>query len=258
MRSTFTLFLAVLALPAFALDPDPKPAAAADAPAISTVTADTGTLPVDGFRVLTLANYKGPVSWETDPVYEIGYKDGKPVLVSGEMDYLEINEPAKIPERQGLKLIDVGPGSVVIWGKTPGKVRLVARGVVDGVPKRLDTVIIEVTGPRGPPLLPIEPGQPTTGLYFALVRANGPATEEVRRIAALPAWDDVRKAGHQFKDFTLSELPTKDGKSPIPDGTPLPCLLVLKQDGTQSVILKPIRPAPQTDDDVRKLLEIKP
>ena len=258
MRSTFALFLAVLALPAFALDPDPKPPTAGDVPAICTLTAETGTLPVDGFRVLTLGNYKGPVSWETDPVYEIGYKDGKPVLVSGEVDYLEIGEAAKIPERQGLKLVDVGPGSVVIWGKTPGKVRLVARGVVDGIPKRLDTVVIEVTGPRPPPLLPIDPVQPTTGLYFALVRPNGPATEEVRRIAALPAWDEIRKAGHQFKDFALNELPTKDGKSPIPDGTPMPCLLVLKQDGTQSIVVKPIRPAPQDDAAVRKLLEIKP
>ena len=120
MRATAIAFLAVLALSASAAEPKIQ-LATAEAP---------GALKVDAYRVFTVACFKGAVSWETDPVYEIGFDGGKPVLVSGEVDHLELTTAVKVPQREGLKLVDVDAGGVIVWGKKPGKVRLVARGVV--------------------------------------------------------------------------------------------------------------------------------
>lgn len=253
MRATFALLLATLALPAFA-----------EAPKIQSVTpAASESLKLDAYRVFRVGDYKGVVSWETDPVYEIGYDDkGKPILVSGEVDLLELTVPAKLPQREGLKLIDVDAGGAVVWGKKAGKVRLVARGVIDGVPKRLDTQVLEIEGlkPAPPPIGtdPPPPETPTGKLYFLIARPNGPVQSDVLKSLQLPAWAEITKAGHQYKDLPVNEIKTKSGKSPIPNGTTLPCVLPLRIEGDSSYLVGAPYSLPKSDADVRRLLEVKP
>lgn len=268
MRATFAV-LAAMALTAIAFAGEPK-IQVATGPAFS-VAGESVKLPLDAYHLFVVKNYVGKVEWEVDPDYEIGFENGKPVLVSGAVDELTLKEPAKIPHREadGPKLIDAPAESLIVWGKKPGKVRISARGVVDGRSVRLDVITLEVIGPRPPPP-PIDPpkdppkdppiDQPVDARYFLIVRGNGPASEEVRKCLALKAWADVTKAGHKFKDLPLNEVPTKDGKSPIPDGTTLPCLLELgiRPDGKSSFVIPPPRSLPKDDDAVRKLLDVKP
>lgn len=145
MRSTIAL-LAAVALAAITFAGEPR---------IQSVAEDEGPLAIGAYRVFTVKDYTGDrtkLRWEPEAVYEIGYKDGKPVLISGEVDLLNILKPAAIPRQKPLGLVDVEPGAVVAWGTVPGKVRLVVRGAVDGVPTRLDTIVLTV-GKSDPPAI---------------------------------------------------------------------------------------------------------
>lgn len=216
------------------------------------------TIKLDAYGVFTAKGHD-KVRWKAEPVYELA-KDskGEPYLKFGDLDLLTLKKPAAIPQREGLKLIDVDAFSAVAWGKQPGKVKLIALAVVDGWPEEIETILIEVVGEVLPPIDPNPPVDPvpTGNLYFAIIRKTGPITSDVEDCLKLDAWKEVSKKGHKYRDIIVNQVPVKDGKT-IPGLNP-PCLLVLKTDGKTSAMVGPVRPMPKTDAEVNALLEIKP
>jgi len=213
---------------------------------------------VDAFGVFTAKGHD-KVRWKVEPVYELA-KDskGEPYLKFGDLDVLTLKKPASIPQREGLKLVDVEAYSAVVWGKQPGKVKLIALAVVDGWPEEIETIALEVLGEVLPPVDPDKPVDPvpTGSLYFAIVRKTGPITADVEKCLKLEAWTEVRAKGHKVRDLMINQVPVKDGKT-IPGLNP-PCLLVLKTDGKTSALVGPVRSMPANDAEVKALLEIKP
>jgi len=99
--------------------------------------------------------------------------------------------------------------------------------------------------PKDPPTLP------TTGLYFAIVRADGPASPEFTKIARDPAWKSLRDKGHLIKDFQVSDVDRLG--IPIPSGTSLPCVVTLQQGADSSRVVRPAIPLPTTSDAILAL-----
>ncbi|CAN5418648.1 hypothetical protein BH11PLA2_BH11PLA2_32510 [soil metagenome] len=233
---------------------------------ILSVTGDAPDKPlaVDAMRAMKLSVPDAKfVSWEVDPVYDLVIVDGKPTLVSGNLGLKIVTKASEI----GLKepgqdpvFKEIGPGEVIVWGKTPGKVRLVARGVVGEVNQRIATLVIEVTGPRPPPLKPMDPGLPVEPItdrdYYLFVGADGPTPPAVLESLKLTAWDEVKKKDG-VKYLPLSEVPSKDGKSPLPAGTALPCLLKLVEGPATSKIVPPPHAIPLTNEAVEKVKAAK-
>jgi hypothetical protein len=234
---------------------------------ILSVTGDAPDKPiaVDAMRAMKLSVPDAKfVSWEVDPVYDLIVVDGKPTLVSGDLGLKVITKASEI----GLKepgqdpvFKEIGPGEVIIWGKTPGKVRLVARGVVGDVNQRIATLVIEVTGPRPPPVVkPVDPlpGDPIASRdYYLFVGPDSSTPPAVLESLKLTAWDEVKKKDG-VKYLPLSEVPTADGKSPLPPGTTLPCLLKLIEGPLTSKIVPPPHPIPLSNDAVEKVKAAKP
>lgn len=108
-----------------------------------------------------------------------------------------------------------------------------------------------IAPPATPPTTPAP--APAKGLYFLIVRPNGPAAPELTKALSLPAWSDIEKAGHLFKDKTLNEAALLGVT--LPDGTSLPAVVILREsaDGkTAKQVGGPI-PLPTTDAGVREL-----
>jgi hypothetical protein len=237
-------------------------------PGVAITALDNGDagkpIAVDAMRVLKLTTPDAKfVSWEVDPVYDLVVENGTPKLTSGDIGLKLITEAAKLGTKEPGEdpvFRSVEPGQVLIWGKTPGKARLIARGVVGEVNQRIETIVIEVVGARPPPpVKPIEGEQPAPAarLYFLYVGADGPTDPAVLRSMALPAWADEIKA-ERVKYLALSKVPSKDGKSPLPPGTSLPCLLVLSEGPATSTIIPPPRALPTTDAEVNAIRKEKP
>ena len=236
-------------------------------PGVAITAFDNGDagkpIAVDAMRVLKLTTPDAKfVSWEVDPVYDLVVENGTPKLTSGDIGLKLITEAAKLGTKEPGEdpvFRSVEPGQVLIWGKTPGKARLIARGVVGEVNQRIETIVIEVVGARPPPVKPIEPGQPVPAarLYFLYVGADGPTDPAVLKSMALPAWKDELKA-ERVKYLPLSKVPSKDGKNPLPLGTTLPCLLVLSEGPATSTIIPPPRALPTTDAEVEAIRKEKP
>lgn len=68
---------------------------------------------------------------------------------------------------------------------------------------------------------------------------------------ALPAWAELRKAGHRVKDKTVSEA-AAFGVT-LPDGTTLPAIVTLAEDAESSWVVRGPVAAPTTDEGIRKL-----
>ena len=94
------------------------------------------------------------------------------------------------------------------------------------------------------------PATPTTGLYFLVVRPDGPAHPEFTAYMASDGWGALQKAGHQVKDKTLSEAGAL-GVS-LPPNTTLPAVVTLRvaPDGKSSTVLS-VRPTPAPADIVK-------
>lgn len=138
----------------------------------------------------------------------------------------------------------------MIFPKVPGEYRIVWWTVGEGTSTQ---TIITVPGtipppvpvpPVDPPPTPDPPTKPTS-LYFLIIRPDGPASAEFTRIMSLPAWNELRTAGHVIKDKTLTD--TKSwGYSP-PTLTILPVVLTLDTRGGTSRIVRDPIPLPGTD-----------
>jgi hypothetical protein len=250
----YAIFTLLATLPAFGAEP-PRivayPAAVVPAP----LPSDKTPLSVGKFRWLTLENYAGSVTWDwSGDVASVGTRVAKPGA-----EFIGVKEGTEGVESHTAP--DSKSEVLAVWGKTGGDVTVSAWGVVDNRAVKLATIMLSVQGARPPPVVILPPPidtPPAKGLYYLIVRPNGPVQNDVLQSLKLPAWEEIRKAGHTFKDLPLNEVKTTNGKSPIPDGTPLPCVLALKIEGDTSYVIPPPSKLPATDADVRKLLEVKP
>ena len=94
--------------------------------------------------------------------------------------------------------------------------------------------------PTDPPTEPVG-GQ----LYFMVVRPDGPASPAFTRAMADPNWRALREAGHEVKDFTVSDARTWFD----PAGHTLPVVVTLRlsADGTKSSVVRGAVPLPAGD-----------
>jgi len=95
--------------------------------------------------------------------------------------------------------------------------------------------------PKNPPVTPpkVDPPaktDPAATYYFLIVRPDGPAAPMFTANMRLPAWEKLRAAGHLVKDYTVKDA-AKAGYT-VPDGTPLPVVVTLKETETNSAIVR--------------------
>lgn len=107
------------------------------------------------------------------------------------------------------------------------------------------------TKPTDPPTKPVDPPTKPTSYYFMAIRPNGAASQDFAKLMALPAWAELRKAGHRVKDKTVSEA-AAFGVT-LPDGTTLPAIVTLAEDAESSWVVRGPVAAPTTDEGIRKL-----
>lgn len=263
MRAAVTLLLAALALPAAADEPKiPHSVARVKPASIATLGKADGPLIVGDWRPYVINDHNGPVVWEVDPIPELGFDSGgKPYLLNGDVGLHQVTKPLTSfrPADNALEIVEVPAGNVIVWGREPGKVRLTARGIVNDLPARVATIIIEVQGARPPPdtgpIEPVPPPSPVTKLYFAIILPDDrPQTPQFLKAMDLPAWDEIRNAGHDFKPMTAARA--RELNIPVPKQ--LPAVQPLIVNGDESTPIPPPLAMPYTDADVRKLLEVKP
>ena len=122
-----------------------------------------------------------------------------------------------VPLDAGLSVFPAGllsdPNVTVVVGARSGKYRILCySGTGDGPSDpALTTVVIGggsgvpiIDPPQNPPADP--PAKPSGKFFFFLVPPATPLPPEIGRVVSLPAWDELRKDGHQMKLYTRAEL----------------------------------------------------
>lgn len=176
---------------------------------------------------------------------------------------------ASVTDAKVVKFVPVDPGlnvfpadlladktATVVTGLKPGKFRLICySGNADG-PSEPVTVTVVIGGVKpDDPVKPVDPPKPDKPApaevyYFAVVGAAGPVLPSVATALKLPAWDELRKAGHVVNYVPINEL--SDG---LPRPGMLPVVMVLKKDGSKWVDTGSNKPLPTTDEQIRGLLK---
>lgn len=130
---------------------------------------------------------------------------------------------------------------------------LVYAGNVDGASAPKIVVVVIGDGKPVPPVKPDPPvtPPPTTAFYFLIVRPDGPASPAFTATMGLPAWGDLKRAGHTFKDKTVSEAAAFGVV--LPNGTALPCVVTLDNSGENSKIVRGPVPLPTDSSGIVKL-----
>lgn len=131
------------------------------------------------------------------------------------------------------------------------------------------TVVVGDGTPPGdvkpPPVKPEDPEQPKTGKAFVmLIRPDGPASQQFAAVKRLKAWEDVRKDGHEMKDYPRKEVEailrqamTEDAaayKARLDGYVNKAVVLRLSADGKSSSILG-VHPLPADDAAVKELVK---
>jgi hypothetical protein len=111
--------------------------------------------------------------------------------------------------------------------------------------------------PPPPPPKDKEPPTQPSSLYFLIVRPDGPASPAFSKIMADPAWAELTKAGHQFKDKTQTEALAL--RFVLPPGTTLPVVATLRvsADGKTSELVAGPIPLPTTSEGILSLGGLK-
>lgn len=225
--------------------------------------ADAKTIPLGDWRNYGVEGYAGKISWKYDALPELGTdKSGKPVIVYGDVAVKKVET-----ELSPVRFIDgkfdtskVPAGDALVGGLAAGKIKLKAIGLdKDGFPDEIATLMIEVVGPRGPPVAgPVPPVVGTKINYLAIIRGNV-ATAEYTRIMDLPAWKELEAKGVKVKDFTAEYAANSLGIT-LADGTKLPVVVALNDPGPpgKSVRIGLPKPLPGDDAGIRKLIEVAP
>jgi hypothetical protein len=135
---------------------------------------------------------------------------------------------------------------VVAWWTVGEKEGVTTTITVPGVKKPTPPVVDPV---KPDPPKPDKPA-PAEVYYFAVVGAAGPVLPAVATSLKLPAWDELRKAGHVVNYVPVNEL--SDG---LPRPGMLPVVMVLKKDGDKWVDTGSNKPLPTTDEQIRSLIK---
>jgi hypothetical protein len=136
---------------------------------------------------------------------------------------------------------------VVAWWTVGEKEGVTTTITVPGVKKPAPPVVDPVK-----PVDPPKPDKPAPAevYYFAVVGAAGPVLPAVATSLKLPAWDELRKAGHVVNYVPVNEL--SDG---LPRPGMLPVVMMLKRDGSKWVDTGSNKPLPTTDEQIRSLIK---
>lgn len=142
-----------------------------------------------------------------------------------------------------------------VIGYTAGKYTLRAITCRDN--KLSEPVVVTVVIGGAKPEDPVKPDPPKPDkpapaevYYFAVVGAAGPVLPAVATSLKLPAWDELRKAGHVVNYIPVDELNTE-----LPRPGMLPAVMTLKKDGDKWKDTANNRPLPTTDEQVRGLIK---
>lgn len=178
----------------------------------------------------TLPAFADPPRFE--PPAEIkpvgGYAIYEPGTDCKEVTYVGLDGEEPIPFRQfgGSKTAFVFPTRGL-----PNNSRYRFAGVASndkGEHKRQDFSVVigtpPVTPPPGKDPPPVVP-PPSTSLYFLIVRPNGPATAAFTKVMQFPEWQELKKAGHMYKDKTQAEATLLGANL---TGVTLPVVIVLR------------------------------
>ena len=147
-----------------------------------------------------------------------------------------------------------------VIGYAPGRYKLTA--ITCKGDKLSDPAVCVVVVGKAPPKVPpgteppgseppgTDPPTTPTGLYFLIVRPDGPAHPEFTKYMGSPGWGELLKAGHLVKDKTLSGAASLGVT--IPPGTALPAVVTLRvsADGKTSSVVS-VRPTPAPADIVK-------
>lgn len=109
-----------------------------------------------------------------------------------------------------------------------------------------------VAPPPKPPAPPVDPPVPVpVAYYFLIVRVDGPASPAFTAAMSLPEWSGLARAGHNYKDKTLTDAVAIGVR--IPAGTTLPAVVILRPrpDGKSDQL--GIVPFPTTGDGITAL-----
>lgn len=184
-----------------------------------------------------------------------GYVDYSVVVPKGAAVVWRFSEPPVQRSTTGL------PPGRLIFGGVRGKTYTVTAIVIDFTAQTVTDTdyvfeFLPDTGPVVPPKKPVDPVLPVPAVYyFLVVRADGPASPEFTRIISLPAWADLRAAGHSYKDKSVTEAKALGVVFPV--GTVYPCVVTLKVTPAGSVVVRGPVPLPTTADGVTQLPNLK-
>lgn len=114
-------------------------------------------------------------------------------------------------------------------------------------------VVVVPGAPVKPP--PIDPPAPSAVLYFLVVSDGGPADPALTKIMSLPAWNDLRAAGHSV--WRTDKAGAAALRVNLPPNTALPVVVTLRvsADGKSSTIVRGPVALPTTADGIAKLPE---
>jgi len=135
------------------------------------------------------------------------------------------------------------PGVYVVGFWTKGEVEGVSCTITVGDPT--------APPPKPPVNPPVNPPAPA-GYFFLIVRPDGPADPKFTAAMSLPAWKELGKAGHKFKDKTVTAA-ASDLDVSLPYNTPLPAVLTLVVDGNASRIIAGPVPLPTDESGILAL-----
>lgn len=107
-----------------------------------------------------------------------------------------------------------------------------------------------IVDPVKPDPVKPDPVNPAAVYYFAVVGPSGPVAPATAAVMKLPAWDELRKAGH-----TVNYIPLNQLRDDLPKPTALPAVMVLKKDGDKWTDTGSNKPLPTTDEAIRGLLK---
>lgn len=208
------------------------------------------------FRLIWVSDYSGtiPVRWS-----QVSIDGGRVLLLDAPKSF-----PGVIEGESEARTHDLPAGAQfvkAVWCQRPGKVVIVADGVVDGAIVNLFKITVNVkggTGAQPPPGVGNPPGgwtPVTPAKYtFLIVRPNGAASPDYLKAFSNPAWNELVAAGHVVKEMTLTE--SQAIYNP-PAGTtnPIPFTVTLASaDGKSKVVAGPVA-MPTDTASIRKLLE---
>lgn len=193
----------------------------------------------------------------------------KDTLATGDYVVLTPTTTAKTISYVGLSGVDPFPSSML---KDPKSFILPTRGLPNGTYRFVGVaslndehtqfsfnVKVGKLDPMPPPVNPNPtdpiPPKPTSGMFFLIVRGDGPASPEFTRTMTLEGWKKLSDSGHRYKDYIASDLPKFN--ITLPPGTTLPCVITLRPraDGIHSDIVRGPIQLPSSSEGIEKLPE---